>query len=126
MSTADSHAAVAQKFNDALGARDAAGVAELYADDIIVWRNFDRRELNKTQAVKVLDFVCTKVQNLAYEQIRIHELPNGFVQQHVLTGVAPNGEPFAAVACLVVTVSDGQIARLDEYIDGAQLAPLMG
>jgi len=29
-------------------------------------------------------------------------------------------------ACLVGTVEDGQIVRIDEYVDSAAMAPLMG
>ena len=44
-------------------------------------------------------------------------LIDGFVQQHVVRGRNALGEEFAIPACLVVTVVEGRITRLDEYLD---------
>jgi ketosteroid isomerase-like protein len=46
------------------------------------------------------------------------------VQQHVLRGVAPNGTALEIPACIVCTVRDGRIVRLEEYLDSAHTAPL--
>jgi ketosteroid isomerase-like protein len=35
-----------------------------------------------------------------------------------------NGEPFAMPTCMNVTVRDGQVTRLDEFLDSAHLQPL--
>ena len=48
------------------------------------------------------------------------------VQQHVLACTSSSGVPVRAHACLVATVEDGRIRRLDEYLDAAAIAPLMG
>jgi ketosteroid isomerase-like protein len=48
------------------------------------------------------------------------------VQQHVLRGTAPNGKPLEVPACIVFTVRGGRVARLDEYLDTAQIAALRG
>lgn len=126
MSETHPHVAVAARLTDRLLARDADGVADVYADDFVVWRNFDGKELDKAQAVKVVRFLVSKVQELRYENVRVLPTPEGFVQQHTLVGIAPSGAPVRAEACLVAKVKDGRIGRLDEYIDSAQLAPLMG
>jgi ketosteroid isomerase-like protein len=47
------------------------------------------------------------------------------VQQHVLRATAPDGRPVVCAACLVVEIEDGRIRRIDEYMDGAALAPLL-
>lgn len=120
------HLAVAKALSDRLIARDAAGVGELYADDVVVWRNVDNRELAKKQVLKVVSFLTTAVKDLHYTDIRVVPTPEGFVQQHTLRCVAPNGTEVATHACLVARVVDGRITRLDEYFDSAQLAPLMG
>lgn len=46
------------------------------------------------------------------------------MQQHVLEGVLADGSPFSMPACVVVQIRDGQIVRLDEYLDPAGAAPL--
>jgi ketosteroid isomerase-like protein len=120
------HLAVARALSERLVAGDAAGVAALYADDVVVWRNVDNRELSKKQVLKVIGFLTTAVKGLRYENIRVVPTPDGFVQQHTLCCVAPNGTEVATHACLVAILRNGAIARLDEYFDAAQLAPLMG
>jgi hypothetical protein len=49
---------------------------------------------------------------------------DGFVWRALLTGTAPGGR-LRAHTCAVVTLSDtGRVARTDEYLDPAGLAPL--
>lgn len=120
------HLAVARAFTERLNAKDAEGVAALYADDLVVFRNLDGRELVKKQVMKVVGFLTSSVKELRYTDVKAQPTPTGFVQQHTLRGIAPNGQEVAAHACLVATVRDGLIARVDEYIDSAALAPLMG
>lgn len=116
---------VARALTSRLLAGDVEGVAALYHDDAIVWRNLDDRELVKKQMIKVVTFLSTSVKDIRYSNVRVQATDTGFVQQHVLEGIAPSGAPVKAFACLVATLRDGKIARLDEYIDSAQLAPLM-
>ena len=74
----------------------------------------------------VLAWVTKNIAGLRYEEIRRHVTPAGFVQQHVLRGTAPNGKPLEVPACILCSVKDGRITRLDEYLDSAQIAVLRG
>lgn len=125
MTDSHPHVEVARALTQRLLAGDVAGVADLYHDDALVWRNLDDRALVKKQMIKVVTFLSTSVKDTRYSDIRVQATETGFVQQHVLEGIAPSGEPVRAFACLVATIRDGKIARLDEYLDSAQLAPLM-
>jgi ketosteroid isomerase-like protein len=125
MTDSHPHVEVARALTERLLAGDVAGVADLYHDDALVWRNLDDRALVKKQMIKVVTFLSTSVKDTRYSNIRVQATETGFVQQHVLEGIAPSGEPVRAFACLVATIRDGKIARLDEYLDSAQLAPLM-
>ena len=50
----------------------------------------------------------------------------GFVQQHILHATTRGGEKVALRVCLVVKMGeDGLIRRIDEYLDPAELAPLL-
>ena len=60
----------------------------------------------------------------SHRRLRRVAVHDGFVQQHVLTGVGPNGRAFSLPAMLRVRVRDGRIIRLDEYIDGKQVDAL--
>ena len=72
----------------------------------------------------MLGWVTKNIAGLRYEEVRRHITPSGFVQQHVLRGNAPNGKALEIPACILCTVVNGRITRLDEYLDSAQLGAL--
>ncbi len=116
---------LARRFVAAIVDGDADAAVSMYADDCVVWRNFDGRELSKRSAGKVVHFLVGATQGLNYGDLKIVATPTGYVQQHVLRGMTKSGEAFEAPACLVVTLSGERISRIDEYLDPSQLAPLM-
>ena len=116
---------VASGLIERIEAGDAEGAAAFYAEDVVTWRNIDGRELAKRQVCRILEFLAG-LDDLAYEDVRIQETQGGFVQQHILTCKAPSGESVRAAACLVASVRDGRLTRLDEYLDSAAMAPLLG
>lgn len=125
MNRSDEHIAVANELRQCIEAGDVAGVDALYHDDAIVWRNIDNRELVKKQMLRVIDFLANQVSELRYEDVRVQATDDGYVQQHTLQCVGPSGQPVEARACLVVTLRDRKVVRLDEYLDSAAMAPLM-
>ena len=52
-------------------------------------------------------------------------LPDGFLQQHILRGTAPDGTALEVPAILRIYCTDGTIRRIEEYLDTAQVASLM-
>ena len=74
----------------------------------------------------MLAWVSSNVGGLRYEDVRRVPLDDGFVQQHVLRGTAPDGSPLEVPAMLRVFVNGGQIERIDEYLDTAQVVALRG
>jgi len=120
------HVEIARRLIDAIGRGDIAAVEALYADDMTGWRNVDGRELSKRQMLKVVRFLASDVKDLRYDDVRIQPTATGYVQQHVLRATAPDGSPVEVPACLVVSVSGRAIRRIDEYMDSAALAPLLG
>jgi len=120
------HIAVAHKLNACLLAGDVEGMGAIYADDIVVFRNFDERELVRKQVMKVVAWLVANVRELRYEGVHIEATERGYVQRHILRGKGPNGAELRVHTCLVVGVRDGRVARMDEYFDSAQMAPLLG
>lgn len=116
---------LAARFIDAVAAGDLDTVRSIYAPDAVIWHNNDRRETTVEENLQVLGWMAAKVSGKSYDDVRRQETDNGYVQQHVLRGTAPNGEPFEVEACLVVQVRDGRIVRLEEYLDTAQIQPLL-
>ena len=49
----------------------------------------------------------------------------GYVSQQVIDFTAPDGTRMSVPHCLIVAVHGGRIARIDEYLDSQQLAPLL-
>jgi ketosteroid isomerase-like protein len=74
--------------------------------------------------LRTMAWMTGRLYDRTYEVVRREVLPDGFLQQHVLRGLTRTGEPFAMPACMVVRCVDGRVARLEEYLDPAQAAPL--
>jgi ketosteroid isomerase-like protein len=117
---------IAKRLIDAIQAGDVAAIEELYADDLVGWQNFTGRELNRRQMLKIVRVLAGDVKDLRYADIRVSPTARGYVQQHVLHATAKDGRRVECAACLVVELRDGRISRIDEYMDGAALAPLLG
>ena len=124
-SEAHPHTEVGHRFIRAIVRGDADAAINIYADDCVVWRNFDGRSLPKRSAAKVVRFLIDATRVLSYDNLVLTPTESGYVQQHVLRGLTQSGEAFEAPACLVVTLVGDRIARIDEYLDPSQLAPLM-
>lgn len=93
-------------------------LAALYADDAVIWHNSDRIEMTKAASIASIGGLGRIAREVHAEVVRFVETPTGFVEQLVIKGtVAATGKPIALHNCLVVTLRDGQIARLDEYVD---------
>ncbi|HVM97895.1 MAG TPA: nuclear transport factor 2 family protein [Candidatus Acidoferrales bacterium] len=116
---------VAERLFAAIQLGDVDAVGEIYAPDAQIWHNHDRAVQTREENLAVLRWVVKNVTGLRYEEVRRQRTELGFVQQHVLRGTTRNGAALEIAACIVCTVVDGRIARLDEYIDTAQVAALL-
>ncbi len=123
MSHSDDMNMLADRVMRAIEQNDHDAVAACYAPDARIWRNFDGEEQTVPENLKTLRWLDRRLKHRKYEIVSRHAFDGGYVQQHVLTGTLTNGEAFRMPACLVVTVKDGRIARLDEYLDSAHIEP---
>jgi ketosteroid isomerase-like protein len=112
--------AVAQAFFSAIEAGDLAAVEALYAPDAVIWHNTDQRAQSAGENLEILRWMVRKIPSRRYAVSMRTEIPGGFLQQHVLTLETQNGR-HVMPACIVAQVRDGRIARLDEYLDSAQV-----
>jgi len=115
---------IADRLITAISNGDADAVAELYANDVVIWHNFDGIEQSREANLVVLTWLTQNVDKLRYDDIRRYAIDGGFVQQHVLRGTTRSGAELEVPACLVVRVDGEQITRIDEYLDTAQLQAL--
>ena len=124
MSSADECNDLADRLFAAIANGDVDAVADLYADDVVVWHNFDGVEQTRDANLAVLAWLIANVDDLRYEDVQRHTFTSGFVQQHVLRATK-NGHDIEVPSCLVVRVEHGRVARIDEYLDTAHLRPLL-
>ena len=115
---------LADRLFTAIQEGNVEAVAGLYADDAVIWHNFDGIEQPREANLAVLAWMTANVDNLRYDDIQRHDFDGGFVQQHVLRGTTKTGAPLEVPSCLIVHVDDDRITRIDEYLDTAHLRAL--
>ncbi|MGW4032661.1 nuclear transport factor 2 family protein [Streptomyces sp. NPDC004838] len=112
--------ALADRFLRAVERGDVETVRNtVYTPDTVIWHNTTNREIGPEDNYRVLRWLSGLLTDMRYEEERRHETADGFVQQHVLRGTVPDGSSIEVRACLVATVRDDRIVRLDEYLDSA-------
>ncbi len=122
---------VADQLFAAIEQSDETTLAQLFDDDIAVWRVGARRDDDKKRALKVLRWFIGVTTQRRYEILDRQLFPGGFVQQHILHATGRDGGLIALRVCIVIRVgvspscSQALISRIDEYFDPAELAPLM-
>jgi ketosteroid isomerase-like protein len=116
---------VADQLFTAIEKGDVDAVRSIYSPDAVIWHNNDELEQTVDQNLRVLQWVCDNLAERAYEDVRRQEWDGGFVQQHVLR-FTRDGQRLGVPACIVATVSDGKITRIDEYLDSAHVARITG
>jgi len=100
---------------------DVDAIRGIYTPETKIWHNNDGVEQSVEQNLAVLKWVIANIKNAKYTDVRRQPTPTGFVQQHVLRGRFKDKD-IALPACIVATVEDGHITRLDEYLDSAHTA----
>lgn len=114
--------ALAQGFFDAIERGDIETVRDSYADDAVIWHNFDDAEQSKADNLETLKGMVGRLSDRHYDNRRVEVFDGGFVQQHVLRGTRKDGARLAMPGALIVQVRDGKISRIDEYLDSAHVA----
>jgi ketosteroid isomerase-like protein len=124
--TATQNNDIADRLFAAIERGDGAQLAALWSDDVTVWRQGGGPVRDKPRALKVIAWFVDSTTDRRYEVLDRQIFDEGFVQQHVVHVHDSGGAPLSFRACLVVRVNpDGLIGRIDEYLDPADLAPLM-
>lgn len=122
MSTFDT-LAFAKQFFDAVEQGDIQTVENSYADNVVIWHNFDNVETSRADNVQTLQGMVKRIRDRHYAERRVNVFENGFVQRHVLRGVRTvDNVAVELYSCIICDLKDGKIVRLDEYLDSAQIA----
>ena len=110
---------LARTFLDAIERGDIAAARACYSDDAVIWHNFDNKEKTVDENMISLEKWKKYVINRTYDLQRLELLSNGYLQQHILSGTTNNGVNILVHACVICTVSNNKITRLEEYLDPA-------
>jgi len=116
--------AFADRFMTALEGSDREAVRAYYAPDAKLWHNFDNVAQTVDENLKMFDWMSRKLPQRRYRVVRREVLHDGWFQQHVVEATLADGRPFRLFACCVITVQDGVVTRLEEYVDPAQASVL--
>lgn len=116
---------VAVRLFAAIEAGDLEGVRAVYSPDAEIWHNTDGQVQSPDENLRTLRWVITHLTDRSYDDVRRAPTPEGFVQQHVLRATRADGRRVELAACIVCRCEAGQITRLDEYLDSAQLARIL-
>jgi ketosteroid isomerase-like protein len=117
--------ALADRFFASIEAGDIAAVRDIYAPDAEIWHNTDGLVQTPDDNARTLGWITTNLRDLSYTKVKRSATDDGFVQQHVLVATNRAGNRVEVPACIVTTIRDGRITRLDEYLDSASVAAIM-
>jgi ketosteroid isomerase-like protein len=99
---------------DAIGGRQPGPLIARMAPGALVWHNSDRREMDAAAAFSA---VAAAPMSIAMDQRRVIATPDAVVIQFIMRMAAD--VPVELYCCIVVSVEEGQITRIDEYLDPA-------
>ncbi|GAA4537138.1 nuclear transport factor 2 family protein [Pseudonocardia xishanensis] len=117
-------AVLADRFTAAIAAADMTTMRELYTPDAVIWHCTDGIELSVDELDGLLTAIGS-VSTCAIEVTSRQPTAQGFVQTQVNSYTLADGGAVVLRCALLVRTRSGRIERVDEYLDGAALAPLL-
>ena len=115
--------ALANQFMTALEQADESAIRRCYADNAAIWHNFDGLEQTVEDNIASLHWLRGHLVDIRYADVVHSDIADGLLQRHVMTGKTASGESLAMPACVIFTIEDGRMTRLEEYLDPT---PLLG
>jgi ketosteroid isomerase-like protein len=116
---------LASRFVDAVMHVDVDRLRACLAPDAVFWVNIGPSEFTIDQRLQVLELEGQHLAEHSAEDVRITPTERGFVAQLASVGTTTGGEAMRVEVCLVATVDDGLITRVDEYADSEAAKPLL-
>jgi polyisoprenoid-binding protein YceI len=125
MSSTQQSSSLAERLTTAIETNNPDLLAEVMTDDATIWHSNDEIEMTVAQVQELARAIAAvadgKVTVSSYS-----DTASGFVQTQVNEFRLRSGETVRVHSALVARVdASGRIARLEEYLDGSRLAPLV-
>lgn len=111
---------LAHRFFDAIEGRDMDALAAIYAPGLKFWFNVTGTETTREENLKAMTEGYSRHRRRTYNDRMIDTFNGGFLAQYTLNIVQHSGDKTALWACLIAQCKDGQITRIDEYLDSGK------
>jgi ketosteroid isomerase-like protein len=109
---------------DHLASGDVAAALGWLTPDAHIWHCFDRVAHDREATAREWSSFVDSFTERTFTDVRTQDTATGSVRQHVMTVRTAAGNTLAWDVCVIVTLVDGRIQRLDEYLDrAASFAP---
>ena len=115
-------AETAREFFGAIERADLEALNRLYADDVKIWHNFSGKFMEKKTNVAILGKLTT-AGNVKYVVQESHVVGDRLLQRHVLEIAMKGGNRVGIPAAIFLTIKNGRITELHEYVDSAHVVP---
>lgn len=117
--------AICMRFFDAVEAGDQPALAALIAPGAVIWHNYDDVAMPFAELLPALVALPGLVPGIRYVDRRYVGLPDGIFAQHRLKGLLPPDMVVDVPLAVRITLEDGKVSRMDEYIDAASIANIV-
>ena len=124
LATPDVERVIEQLFA-AIQTGDRAAIADLYADDVLVWHSMTNHAGDKAASLAILDWLMAPGVTLTYEPIEQLIVGDRVARRHILTVGIPGQDDIVMPVAIFLTIADGKIQRIDEYVDAEGTARLI-
>lgn len=114
------------RFFDAYESRDVEALDQIYAPDCIIWHNVFGRDTTRDENLAAMPGGYKRQRRRTYDDRIINTFEDGFVIQYTLSGVQHSGHKGALWICIVGRCRDGQLTRIDEYMNSGRFAAWRG
>ena len=98
--------------------------ASLFHPDATMWHNTDGHDAPFASRTEIQGRLRALVPDYRIADAVIDGFTDGWVSRHVVRGTLPDGGQLEMRVAVVGTVRDGKVARIQEYVDSAQVEPL--
>ena len=112
--------ALCHRFFDAIERGDYAAVEQIYAPQFRMWVNLTGTESTAEENLSVLRDGAKLHRRRTYDDRIVNTFANGFIVQYSVNVVTHSGARTSLAACVVAQCHNGQITRIDEYLDSGK------
>lgn len=115
------------KVHAAVGSGSPEAMAQVIDPEALVWENIDGKTRTFAEAGRFHEVLAQLLDSFSFEDVRVTATDAGYVEQHTKVFVRKRApfrrRVYRSPACMVVTVVDGQIRKVEEYLDAASFPP---